>query len=53
MRYLIQKKQINIEESIIRSNKADFLLYSLVDTIVDSYFVILEEMEDEIDLIEK
>lgn len=47
------KKQINIEESVIRSNKADFLLYSLVDTIVDSYFVILEEMEDEIDLIEK
>ena len=47
------EKQINIKESMIRDNNADFLLYSLVDTIVDSYFVILEEIEDEIDLIEK
>lgn len=47
------KRQINIQESIIRTNKADFLLYSLVDKIVDSYFIILEEMEDEIDSLEK
>lgn len=47
------EKQININESIIRTNGADFLLYSLLDTIIDSYYIILEDMEDKIDSIEK
>lgn len=51
--FKIVEKQISINESIIRDNKADFLLYSLLDTVVDSYYTILEEMEDEIDFLEK
>ncbi|MDI6724159.1 MAG: magnesium/cobalt transporter CorA [Methanobacterium sp.] len=45
--------KISIKESIIRNNDADFLLYSLLDTIVDSYFIILEDIDDRIDSIEK
>ncbi|WP_414468443.1 magnesium/cobalt transporter CorA [Methanobacterium sp. ACI-7] len=51
--FKIVEKQISIKESIIRDNSADFLLYSLLDTVVDSYYTILEEMEDEIDFLEK
>lgn len=47
------EKQISIKDSIIRDNGADFLFYFILDTIVDSYFIILEEIEDEIDIIEK
>lgn len=32
---------------------ADFLLYTLVDLVVDSYFPILDEIEDEIDSLEE
>ena len=47
------EQKIKIENSIIRDNGADFLLYSLLDAIVDSYFVILENLEDNIDSLEK
>lgn len=47
------EKQISIDESIIRDFGADFLLYSLLQTVVDSYFIILEDMEDKIDSLEK
>ncbi len=47
------EKQISINESLIRNNGADFLLYSLLDAVVDSYFVIIEEIEDKIDFIQE
>jgi magnesium transporter len=46
-------EHIKIKESLIRDNGADFLLYLLLDAVIDSYFVIFEEMEDKIDDIEK
>lgn len=36
----------------IRKNKADYLFYALLDALVDSYFDILEDMDEEIDLLE-
>lgn len=36
----------------IRKLKADYLLYALVDSVVDSYFRVLENLGDEIDEIE-
>ena len=47
------EKQIKIGESAVRNTGADFLLYSLVDAVLDSYFVILEDKDDEIGAIEK
>ncbi|MFO0754809.1 MAG: magnesium/cobalt transporter CorA [Thermodesulfovibrionales bacterium] len=37
----------------IRKEGADYLLYSLIDAIVDNYFVILEKIGDRIELIEE
>lgn len=37
----------------IRSLGADYLAYSLIDAIVDNYFIILEKFGDNIDLIEE
>ena len=37
----------------IRTMKADYLLYALMDTIVDTYFEILEHIGEEIDTIEE
>lgn len=36
----------------IRSLGSDYLSYSLIDSIIDNYFVILERIEDEIEFIE-
>ncbi len=57
-----QEKQGDVFDAIrdrIRNNKgkirkegADYLFYSLIDMIVDNYFVILEKMEDRIDALE-
>lgn len=40
------------EGTYIRKNDADDLLYGLLDNIVDHYFIILEELGDEIDTVE-
>lgn len=45
-------KRIKIKESQINSRGADYLLYSIIDTIIDSYFLDLENMEDNIERIE-
>jgi magnesium transporter len=45
---------ISMSDSAMRSRRgADFLLYTLVDLVVDSYFPILDEIEDEIDSLEE
>jgi magnesium transporter len=46
------EKQIKISESEIRRNKNDFLLYALINAILNSYSALIEEMEDKIDEIE-
>ncbi len=45
-------KRIKIKENQIRNKGADYLLYSLIDTIIDSYFLDLEKVEDNIERIE-
>lgn len=48
------RKQLRIPQSTLRNRSADFLVYSLLDTIIDYYFVILENLSDKIeDLDEK
>lgn len=39
--------------SIIRKRGADYLLYRLVDTIVDSYYTVLEKVGEEVEAIEE
>ncbi len=43
--------RLNVGKNI-RSKSADFLFYSLLDAMVDSYFEILEDIDDDIDLLE-
>ncbi|WP_414468442.1 magnesium/cobalt transporter CorA [Methanobacterium sp. ACI-7] len=40
-------------DSPLRKRGADYLLYSLIDTVIDSYFLDLEALEDRIELIEE
>jgi len=45
-------KRIKTKENQINRRGADYLLYSLIDTIIDSYFLDLENVEDNIERIE-
>jgi len=47
--FLPVRNRIREERPRIRSNGSDYLTYALVDTIVDGYFVQLENMSDHID----
>lgn len=44
--------RIRNNKGIIRKNGADYLLYALIDIIVDNYFVILEKLGDEVEDLE-
>jgi magnesium transporter len=46
------KERIRNPKSRFRQHNADYLAYALVDLIVDTYFVFLEQMEDRIDALE-
>ena len=46
------KKRIQNSDGRIRKMGADYLAYTLLDTIVDQYFVILEKIGENIELIE-
>ena len=46
-------KRAEREGSPIRNRGTDYLLYSLIDTVIDSYFLDLERVEDEIEDIEE
>ncbi|MFW6141725.1 MAG: magnesium/cobalt transporter CorA [Candidatus Saliniplasma sp.] len=46
------RNRIKKEGSRIRGNKADFLAYTLIDAVVDNYFVVLEEFGERIENIE-
>ncbi len=47
------RKKLNVKESKLRSYKADYLFYSLIDMIVDNYFVILERLGEKIESLEE
>ncbi len=47
------RERIRAGKGRIRSMGADYLAYSLIDAIVDNYFVILEEIEERIEALEE
>ena len=46
------KEYIKTNRNNIRTKKADFLLYTFLDLIIDSYFIILQEIEERLGNIE-
>jgi magnesium transporter len=47
------REKLKITGSKVRQNGADFLFYSLLDYIVDHYFLVMEKMGDKIELLEE
>jgi magnesium Mg(2+) and cobalt Co(2+) transport protein (corA) len=47
------REKIKIAGSKIRLSKADYLFYSLIDMIVDNYFVVMEKFGEGIELLEE
>lgn len=47
------REKIKMEGSKIRQNNADFLFYSLLDAIVDHYFVVMERLGEKLELLEE
>lgn len=47
------REKIKIAGSKIRLNKADYLFYSLIDMIVDNYFVVMEKFGEGIESLEE
>jgi magnesium transporter len=46
------RKRIQADKSRIRARRADYLAYALIDETVDNYYVVLEEVEDQIEQLE-
>ena len=46
------RERIKNESGLVRKRGADYLLYALIDTVVDHYFVILEALGEKIDDLE-
>ncbi|NES01448.1 MAG: magnesium/cobalt transporter CorA [Okeania sp. SIO2F4] len=46
------RKRIKNNQGIIRKQKVDYLAYSLLDTIIDGFFPVLEEYGERIELLE-
>ena len=47
------RDRIRNSKGLIRKMGSDYLMYSLMDAIVDNYFIILENMEEQIEGVEK
>lgn len=47
------RKRLSLKDSRIRNYQTDYLFYSLIDVIVDNYFVILEKMGEKIEYLEE
>jgi magnesium transporter len=47
------RDKLRIAGSKIRQNGADFLFYSLIDMIVDNYFIVMEKVGEEIENLEE
>ena len=47
------REKLKIAGSKVRNNKADFLFYSLIDLIVDNYYVVMEQLGDKIEILEE
>lgn len=46
------RERLHAGKGQIRKSGADFLMYSLIDSIVDSYFVILEQLDEKTEALE-
>ena len=47
------RERLKINNSKLRQNGADFLFYSLIDMIVDNYFVVMEKLGEKIEELEE
>jgi magnesium transporter len=47
------RDKINIAGSKVRLNNADFLFYTLIDLIVDNYYIVMEKLGEKIELLEE
>ncbi len=47
------RKRLQDEKSRLRTSGADYLAYSLIDTIVDNYFAVLDRIGDAIEVIQE
>ncbi len=47
------RERLKINGSKVRQQKADFLFYSLIDLIVDNYFVVMEKLGEKIEGLEE
>lgn len=47
------RDKIRINGSKVRQNGADFLFYSMIDTIVDHYYLVMEKLGEKIELLEE
>lgn len=50
--FKVVRNRIEHSKGRIRHAKADYLAYTMIDSVVDHYFIVLEEIEDEIELLE-
>lgn len=47
------RTRLKIAHSKIRQHGADYLLYSLLDMIVDNYFIVMEKLGEQIEMVEE
>ncbi len=50
--FMSVRNRIEFSKGRIRLGKADYLAYSMIDAVVDNYFIVLEKIEDEIETLE-
>lgn len=47
------RNRIKLDQGRVRKKKADYLLYRLIDIIVDNYYIVLDEIGEQIEAIEE
>lgn len=47
------RERLKVNASKVRQNGSDFLFYSLIDLVVDNYFVIMEKLGNKIEMLEE
>ena len=47
------REKLQLSTSRIRHNKADYLFYTMIDLIVDNFFVVMEKLGERIEIIEE
>jgi magnesium transporter len=47
------RERIRLDQGRVRKKKADYLLYRLIDIIVDNYYIVLDKIGDQIEEIEE